>query len=154
MRVLVVASICVLFSAPAFAQRGTPPPPTDRTKLGYMSAAEVAAAIAKLPPDRANSSVRVFTLPPYNVNIEHRQAMAQSASVHPDTSELFYVLEGSATMVTGGKLVGDPAKTIEGGVSQKFAKGDWLIVPSGVNHQFVDIKSPISILSLHLPNAK
>ena len=154
MRVLVVASICVLFSAPAFAQRGTPPPPTARTKLGYMSAAEVAAAIAKLPPDRANSSVRVFTLPPYNVNIEHRQAMAQSASVHPDTSELFYVLEGSATMVTGGKLVGDPAKTIEGGVSQKFAKGDWLIVPSGVNHQFVDIKSPITIMSLHLPQAK
>jgi hypothetical protein len=57
------------------------------------------------------------------VNIEHRQAMAQSASVHPDTSELFYVLEGSATMVTGGKLVGDPAKTIEGGVSQKFRQG-------------------------------
>ena len=58
----VVASVCVLLSAPAFAQRGTPPPPTDRTKLSYMSAAEVDAAIAKLPPDRANSAVPVFTL--------------------------------------------------------------------------------------------
>ena len=67
---------------PAFAQRGTPPPPTDRTKASYMSAQEVADAIAKLPKDRANSSVRVFTLPPYNVNIEHRQPMAQGASVH------------------------------------------------------------------------
>jgi hypothetical protein len=45
-------------------------------------------------------------------------------------------------------------KTIEGGVEQKFAKGDWLMVPSGVPHQFIDIKSPITILSLHLPNAK
>ena len=38
--------------------------------------------------------------------------------------------------------------------SVKIGKGDWLMVPSGVNHQFVDIKSPITILSLHLPNAK
>ena len=91
-----------------------------------MSAAEVADAIAKLPTDCANSAVRVFTLAPYNVNIEHRQPMAQAASVHPDTSELFYVLEGSATMVTGGKLVGDPAKTIEGGVSRSSPKGTGL----------------------------
>jgi mannose-6-phosphate isomerase-like protein (cupin superfamily) len=154
MRVLGTVSICIALSTPAFAQRGTPPPPTDRTKASYMSAAEVEAAIAKLPKDRPNSSVRVFTLPPYNVNIEHRQPMAQGASVHAETSELFYVLEGSATMLTGGKLVGDPAKTIEGGIAQKFNKGDWLMVPSGVNHQFVDIKSPITILSLHLPTAK
>jgi mannose-6-phosphate isomerase-like protein (cupin superfamily) len=154
MRVFIAATVCALLSTPVVAQRGTPPPPTDRTKASYMSAAEVADAIAKLPKDRANSSVRVFTLAPYNVNIEHRQPMAQGASVHAETSELFYVIEGSATMLTGGKLVGDPAKTIEGGVAQKFNKGDWLMVPSGVNHQFVDIKSPITILSLHLPNVK
>ena len=99
---------------PAFAQRGTPPPPTDRTKASYMSAAEVADAIAKLPKDRANSSVRVFTLAPYNVNIEHRQPMAQGASVHAETSELFYVIEGSATMLTGGKLVGETGKDHRG----------------------------------------
>jgi mannose-6-phosphate isomerase-like protein (cupin superfamily) len=119
-----------------------------------MSAAELADAIAKLPTDRANATVRVFTLAPYNVSIEHRLAMPQSPSVHPDEAELFYVVDGSATMVTGGKIVGEPGKSIEGGVSQKFAKGDWLIVPSGVNHQFVDIKSPVTIMSLHLPNAK
>jgi mannose-6-phosphate isomerase-like protein (cupin superfamily) len=154
MRIVTAVTVCVLFSAPAFAQRGTPQPPTDRTKATHVSAAEIAARIAKLPKDRANSSVRVFTLPPYNVNIEHRQPMAQGASVHAETSELFYVIEGSATMLTGGKLVGETGKTIEGGVSQKFAPGDWLMVPSGVPHQFVDIKSPITILSLHLPNAK
>jgi mannose-6-phosphate isomerase-like protein (cupin superfamily) len=154
MRILSAVTVCVLFAAPAFAQRGTPPPPTDRTKASYMSAAEVKAAIAKLPKDRAQSSVRVFTLPPYNVNIEHRQPMAQGASVHADTSELFYVLEGSAAMLTGGTLAADK-KTIEGGVTQKFAPGDWIMVPSGVPHQFVDIKGgPITILSLHLPNAK
>lgn len=154
MRILIAATLGVLLSAPAFAQRGAPPPPTDRTKATHVPAAEIAASIAKLPKDRANSSVRVFTLPPYNVNIEHRQPMAQGASVHAETSELFYVIEGSATMLTGGKLVGETGKTIEGGVAQKFAPGDWLMVPSGVPHQFVDIKSPITILSLHLPDVK
>ncbi|RPI51981.1 MAG: cupin domain-containing protein [Acidobacteria bacterium] len=154
MRILAAVIVCVLLSVPTFAQRGTPPPPTDRTKATHVSAAEIAARIAKLPKDRANSSVRVFTLPPYNVNIEHRQPMAQGASVHEATSELFYVLEGSATMLTGGKIVGETGKTIEGGVAQKFAPGDWLMVPSGVPHQFVDIKSPITILSLHLPDVK
>ena len=154
MRILTAVTVCVLLSTQSFAQRGTPPPPTDRTKASYMSAAEVRAAIAKLPTDRAQSSVRVFTLAPYNVNIEHRQPMAQGASVHPDRSELFYIIEGSATMLTGGKLAGE-GKTIEGGVSQKFAPGDWLMVPSGVPHQFIDIKSgPITILSLHLPDVK
>ena len=154
MRVLAAASVCLMLSIPAFAQRGAPPPPTDRTKASYFTAAELEAAIAKLPKDRANSSVRVFTLAPYTVNIEHRQPMAQGASVHADEGELFYVLEGSASFLTGGKLVGDPAKTIEGGVTTKFNKGDWIMVPSGVPHQFIDIKSPITILSLHLPNAK
>src|SRR5215213_4132045 len=154
MRIFAAGLVCIALSTPAFAQRGTPPPETDRTKASYMSAADVAAAIAKLPKDRANSSVRVFTLPPYIVNIEHRQPMAQSASVHADEDELFYVVDGSATMLTGGKLVGDPAKTIEDGVAQKFGKGDWIMVPAGVPHQFIDIKSAVQIMSFHLPHAK
>ena len=154
MRVFAVGLVCIALSTPAFAQRGTPPPETDRTKASYMSAADVAAAIAKTPKDRANSSVRVFTLPPYIVNIEHRQPMAQSASLHADEDELFYVVDGSATMLTGGKLVGEPAKTIEGGSAQKFSKGDWIMVPAGVPHQFIDIKSAVQIMSFHLPHAK
>ena len=154
MRLLTAVTVGLLLSTPSFAQRGTPPPPTDRTKASFMSAAEVKAAIAKLPKDRAQSAVRVFTLAPYNVSIEHRQPMAQGASVHADEAELFYVLEGSAAMLTGGKLAPE-GKTIEGGVTQKFGPGDWIMVPSGVPHQFVDIKEgPITILSLHLPNAK
>ena len=156
MRFLVTLSLVVAFSLPAFAQRGrgTPPPENDRTKASYVSAAEVAAGIAKLPTDRANASFRVFTLPPYVVNIEHRMPMAQGASVHADEDELFYVVDGSATMLTGGKIVGEGAKTIEGGVPQKFGKGDWIMVPSGVPHQFIDIKSPVQIMSFHLPKAK
>jgi quercetin dioxygenase-like cupin family protein len=64
-------------------------------------------------------------------------------------------------MLTGGKLVGETrngtnlaGKGIEGGTSQKFSKGDFLIVPSGVAHQFVDVKSPVVVMSMYLPDAK
>ena len=50
MKIFAAIALCLAISAPAFAQRGTPPPPTDRTKASYMSAAEVQAAIAKLLP--------------------------------------------------------------------------------------------------------
>ena len=103
----------------------------------------------------------MFSLAPYNVNVERRLPMPQGASLHEAQAELFYVIDGSATLLTGGKLVGETrngtnlsGKGIEGGTTQKFAKGDFLIVPSGIAHQFVDITAPVTLMSIYLPNAK
>jgi hypothetical protein len=91
--------------------------------------AAVAASAAKQGTN-ANAGTRVFQLPPYNVNIEHRIAVAQGAAIHDKDAELFYVIDGAATIVTGGKLVnatrnGDNmnGKSIEGGTSQALGKG-------------------------------
>jgi uncharacterized RmlC-like cupin family protein len=43
--------------------------------------------------------------------------------------------------------------SIEGGVRQTFSKGDFLLVPSGIPHQFVDIQAPVQLMSIYLPNA-
>src|SRR6185436_5397719 len=84
---------------------GPAAPPTDPTVASQMTAAELSAALAKLGTDRPNASVRVFSLAPYTINVEHRAPVAQVASIHADEHELFYVVEGSATMITGGKLL-------------------------------------------------
>ena len=83
----------------------------------------------------------------------------QGASLHEAQAELFYVVEGSATMVTGGKLVGEKRNGtnlqgtgIENGTRHPPNKGDFLIVPSGVPHQFVDITAPVQVMSIYLPN--
>ncbi len=164
MRILLAVGAMVLASNVAWAQQGpqrpaAPSTPTDRAS--HFSSEDLAAALAKLPADRPSSSVRVFSLAPYNVNVERRQPVAQGASVHEANAELFYVIDGSATMLTGGSLVGETrngnnrsAKTIEGGVRQKLGKGDFFVVPSGVPHQFVDVVDHITIMSLYLPNAK
>ena len=82
----------------------------------------------------------------------------QAASVHEKDAELFYMIDGTATLVTGGKLVegtkdGDNwrGKAIEGGKAQKMSKGDFMLVPAGVPHWFTDISGQITEFSLHLP---
>lgn len=103
MRILAAAGVLALLSSSAFAQQSANPQvPTD--KASYMSAADLAAAIAKGPTERPNSTTRVFSLAPYNVNVEKRQPVAQGASAHDATAELFHVLEGSGVMLTGGTI--------------------------------------------------
>jgi mannose-6-phosphate isomerase-like protein (cupin superfamily) len=154
----VIASLLVMTATLSRAQ--TPAPTTDRTKASVFSASDLAAALAKLPGDRPAASVRVFSLAPYNVNVERRLPRPQGASVHDTQAELFYVIEGAATLLTGGTLVAATRNGtnvsgtgIEGGTRQPFSKGDFLLVPSGIPHQFVDIQAPVQLMSIYLPNA-
>ena len=63
--------------------------------------------------------------------------------VHDAADDIYYVLNGSATLVLGGSLVDaneiSPgewrAKTATGGESVKIKKGDLIIVPRGTRHQ-------------------
>src|SRR5687767_11239240 len=144
----------------AFAQTPSPAP-TDRTKATHFSAADLKAALGKLPPDRPNAVARVFTLDPYNVGVEQRQPRAQGAAAHADRAELFYVINGSGTMLTGGTIsdgkesgVNTQGTTITGGTRIDFKTGDFIMVPSGVPHQFVDLKAPVQVMSLYLPDTK
>jgi mannose-6-phosphate isomerase-like protein (cupin superfamily) len=152
---MVMAALVV--AGNAFAQKTI----TEADKVGvYMSAGDVSAAVAKLPKQPL-ASVPVYKLGPFNVNVEHRlgaPAAAQAASVHEKDAELFYMIDGTATLVTGGKLVegtkdGDNwrGKGIEGGKPQKMSKGDFMMVPAGVPHWFTDISGQITEFSLHLP---
>ncbi|HYB97158.1 MAG TPA: hypothetical protein VEC39_19455 [Vicinamibacterales bacterium] len=160
MKTLIVM-IGLMSCAPMLIAQGQTPAPTDRTKATHYRAADLQAALAKLPTDRAAASVRVFTLEPYNVAVEQRQPQAQGASAHADRAELFYVIEGSGTMVTGGTITDGKQNgtnlqgtTIDGGTRIVFSKGDFIMVPSGVPHQFADLKAPVQVMSMYLPNTK
>jgi len=157
MKMLAAAAALALLTAPVIAQQTVTPQTTTGV---YMSAADVTAAVGKLPKNPL-ASVPVFKIGPFNVNVEHRlgaPAAAQAASVHDTDAELFYMIDGTATLVTGGKLVegtkdGDNwrGKAIEGGKSQQMSKGDFMLVPAGVPHWFTDITGQITEFSLHLP---
>ncbi|HEX6217574.1 MAG TPA: hypothetical protein VFZ38_22230 [Vicinamibacterales bacterium] len=157
MRTLLVIGLLTI-AANAAAQ-GQAPAPTDRTRATHFSAADLQAALAKLPTDRPNAAARVFTLDPYNVAVEQRQPRAQGAASHADRAELFYVINGTGTMLTGGTIsdgkvsgVNTQGTTISGGTRIEFKTGDFIMVPSGVPHQFVDLKAPVQVMSMYLPN--
>jgi mannose-6-phosphate isomerase-like protein (cupin superfamily) len=168
MRILTTAAVLILFSGPAWAQqpaaagRGTPPPPMDLTKGTVMTAADLSAMIAKAGDTLPSTLNRVFSLAGdkrYTVFVEHRAPKPQAAAVHENDAELFYMIEGSGTMVTGGKLVGETRNgtnlagtAIEGGTETKLSKGDFFLVPEGVPHWFSHVDGAgLNVMTLHLP---
>lgn len=102
----------------------------------------------------------------YNVGIGvvHRSAGAQGAIAHSRITEIYHVMEGTATLVTGGTLV-DPkpvgpesqvvkvlngpstsGPSIEGGESRRIKAGDVVILPPGTPHWFSAIDGQIVYL--------
>jgi len=69
------------------------------------------------------------------------------AEVHSLDTDIIYVLQGSATLVTGGKAVGAKeiapdeirGSRIEGGVTRELSKGEVIIVPNNTPHWFKDV---------------
>src|SRR5690242_18926184 len=79
-----------------------------------------------------------------------RREMAGMAEIHTKDADIVYVLDGTATLVTGGTAV-DPKVTeadelrgssIEGGEAHQLRKGDVIIVPAGVPHCFKEVSNP------------
>ena len=158
MRLISIGCVVALLSASAAAAQQ----PAAAAVKTFVSAADVATLVAKAKGERkADQPVlvqRLLELAPYNVNLEYRAAVA-NAAVHEREAELFYVVDGSATMVTGGKLV-NPSRTnpdnlsgsgIEGGQAQRVRKGDFVMVPQGTPHWFSAIEGTVVLMSLHLP---
>ena len=67
------------------------------------------------------------------------------AELHERFADLFFVLSGKATLVTGGTVMGAETvgpgevrgSSIEGGVRQELRAGDVVHVPAGVPHQML-----------------
>jgi len=155
MRVLIVL-IAATLTASLVAQQPAAAPKT------FASAADVAALMAKAKSDRkqdqANFIQQILQLAPYNVNLEYRGAVGPAA-VHEKEAELFFVIDGSGTLVTGGKLAGETRTNaenlsgtgIDGGASRNVAKGDYFIVAEGVPHWFSKINGTLVLMSVHVP---
>ena len=165
MRARLTTLVLTLVTAAAVAQM-----PAQQTKQAkqapapktYVSASDVTAMMAKAKnerkQDQANFSQALLQLAPYSANMEYRAAVPQAAAVHEKEAEMFYVIDGSGTLVTGGKLVGETRNgdnltgtAIDGGDTQAVAKGDFFIVPENTPHWFSKINGTLVLMSLHVP---
>jgi mannose-6-phosphate isomerase-like protein (cupin superfamily) len=81
---------------------------------------------------------------------------------HDKVTEVYHVLEGAGTLVTGGTLLnpqrregasevvtqingpGFSGTAIDGGVRRRITKGDVVIIPAGTPHWFPDIEEDLT----------
>ncbi|HJZ99926.1 MAG TPA: cupin domain-containing protein [Bryobacteraceae bacterium] len=146
-----------VLTAAAVAQQ---PGATQSVKV-YSSSSDVAAMIAKAKAGRKENQPivtdRILQLAPYSANLEYRASVGPAA-VHEKEAEMFYVIDGSATLTTGGKLTAETRNGdnlqgtgIEGGMSRTISKGDFVIVPENTPHWFSKIDGTLVLMSLHVP---
>jgi uncharacterized protein GlcG (DUF336 family)/uncharacterized RmlC-like cupin family protein len=85
----------------------------------------------------------------YKIDAGRRQAPGE-VEYHGGVADVIHVLQGTATVVTGGEMVDTRevapgevrARTSEGGTPHRLSQGDVLAIPSGVPHQFVEVSDP------------
>jgi mannose-6-phosphate isomerase-like protein (cupin superfamily) len=135
MRLTTIVALALMLSTQA-SVHGTPD-----TQVTLIPSARVTAAFSKGEPLLETGS--------YKVHASLREAPGQ-AEVHVRDTDIIYVLEGTATIITGGSVV-DGSTTaldeirgsaIRGGIAQPLVKGDVFIVPNGVPHWFTRVQAP------------
>jgi mannose-6-phosphate isomerase-like protein (cupin superfamily) len=114
--------------------------------VSYWKSADVAAAFAKGSVLFDGEDGRN-----YMVHASHREGPGM-AEVHALDADIIYVLEGSATFVTGGTVEGGQmtapneirGRAIRGGEARHITKGDVLIVPNSTPHWFKDVSGVLN----------
>ena len=85
----------------------------------------------------------------YMVHASRREKAGQ-AEFHAKDADVIYVLQGTATFITGGEVVDGKTiapdeirgSSIKGGETRKISKGDVIIVPHSTPHQFLEVTNP------------
>ncbi len=127
----------------ASAAPGAPAAP--HSDVVFIPHEKVTAAFAKGMPliEEPNDNLKVHA---------SRREGPGMAEVHTRDADVIYVLEGTATVVTGGTVI-DPkpieaeeirGTSVQDGTPHKLVKGDVMIVPKGVPHQFKETSNPMT----------
>ena len=133
----------------------------------YVSAADIQANLNAAPNSATNPqpNIRVVDVGGYNVavGVIHRpQTPPGVAAVHFKVTEIYHVMDGAGTLLTGGTMVnakerpadstavkledgpGASGTAIQGGVSRRIKAGDVVVIPAGLPHMFSEIEGSIT----------
>ena len=143
--IVVFAAVGVMAQQPARGQagrgqqpaRGNQPPRAPLTKSAFVSHDKV---------NGCNAAGTFVNTPEYMIQCSHRVAPGV-VEIHMKETDVIYVVDGTATFVTGGTPQGldsaNPdqprAKTSTGGEEHHLVKGDIIAVPAGQPHWFKEV---------------
>ena len=163
---IVVGLALTLSQAGTIAQGGKPPQvATD------ITAADVQTVI-KAPTGGGDRQMKVVDMGKYNVSVgvlrrgPTKPGAPVSAINHEHVTEVYYVISGSGTLLTGGTVDGAKPLPADGEIvkiavgpsnqgvfkqaaqSRKVGPGDIVIIPPGVYHGFTDVTDHVEYVSV------
>ena len=162
--------------ASALMAQGDKPQPTCRMCPGtFIPKAEIEAYVAKaIAENRVDQQVRDIDIGKSHVGIGvvHRGKLAapakDSVAEHDFVSEVYHIIEGTATLELGPDLVNPKARpadletvrlfngpgfnseSIRNGVSYNLKPGDVVVIPAGTGHLFTKIDDHITYLMVRI----
>jgi mannose-6-phosphate isomerase-like protein (cupin superfamily) len=139
MRLIPVFVTSVLLAIPAFAQS----PSGAQVYSGKDVAAQLEALLAPAKTS-GSSGATLGDFQSHAIKLSVRTSSG-GAEIHAHFDDIFFVTDGSATLITGGQVqqaqTGPDGETkgsgIDGGTRQVIRKGDVVHVPAGTPHQLI-----------------
>jgi len=135
-----------------------------------ISAADIQTLMGPRKPNTL-PNIRVVDAGGHNVGIGvlyRAEGQTQNTAVHYKVSEVYHVMRGSGTLVTGGTVVnpktraadsvevtredgpGVTGTAIQGGVTHQLKEGDVIVIPAGTPHWFSKIDGSIVYLVIRI----
>jgi mannose-6-phosphate isomerase-like protein (cupin superfamily) len=173
---LTLSLVAILFASSAAVRDVPPAQQGTLAQATYVSLADVQAAVNRSPQAAVNPqpNIRVVDAGGYNVAVGaiHRpQTPPGVAAVHFKVTEIYHVIDGAGTLVTGGTMInakprppdsvsvkledgpGASGTGIQGGVSRRIKAGDVVVIPAGLPHWFSEIQGSITYVVVRVdPN--
>ena len=152
-------------------------PSCNHCSATYISNGELQEFLKRAPArivanDVSDQQVRALDIGKINVDIGivYRRALTAENPVaeHDLVSEVYHIIDGSATLVTGPDIVGavrrpatnenvrllngpgSNATSIRNGATYQLKPGDVIVIPAGVGHWFTKIDDHIRYLMVRL----
>lgn len=110
----------------------------NKSLIIHLDHQMVDAAFAKGNPLLATNNFKVLA---------GRRTGPGEVEIHERDTDIFYIVEGSATFVTGGEVIDQRssgpgemrAKALVGGEEHQLNKGDVIVIPNGIPHWFKEV---------------
>jgi len=175
MRTIASACIAAACSLAALTAQGDPQPTCRMCPASYIANDEIQAYVKKAIAEKlTDQQIRDVEIGKSHVGIGvvHRGKLAapppESVAEHDLVSEVYHVIEGTATLVTGPDLVGKKRRpadletvrlfngpgnnsaSIRNGVTHELKAGDVMVIPAGTGHWFTKIDDHISYLMIRV----
>ena len=117
-----------------------------------VTADGVPTTVTYIPHDKVSTTMAKggSILNDHGLIILAQRRAAGEVEVHEKTNHVFIIVEGEATFVTGGTLVGARetapdqrrAPSVEGGQTYHLTKGDVITIPAKTPHWFKEVTTP------------